>query len=47
MKKPAAGHVAIKPPLRAGSWDIEPTRLVCAALVLALVTLAFRIASIW
>jgi hypothetical protein len=29
------------------TWSDEPSRLVCAGLVLALVVLALRIASVW
>jgi hypothetical protein len=37
----------MKPRLPAGARDDEPAKLVCAGLVLALVVLALRIASVW
>jgi hypothetical protein len=48
MRKPAAASVAArKAPVPAGSRDDAPVELVCLALVLALLALACRIASIW
>jgi hypothetical protein len=48
MRKPDAALVtARKAPSPAGTWDDAPERLVCAALALALLTLAGRIVSIW
>jgi hypothetical protein len=47
MRKQAAAVTATKPSLPAGRRDSAPAELVCAALVLALVALAARIASIW
>jgi hypothetical protein len=48
MRKPAAAPVAAsKAPLPAGSRDNAPVELVCLALVLALLALACRVASIW
>ena len=47
MRKPEAALVAAKKPsLPTGSRD-NPVELVCLALALALLALAFRIASIW
>jgi hypothetical protein len=47
MRKPdAASGVATTAPL-AGKRDDQPVQLVCLALVLALVALALRIATIW
>jgi hypothetical protein len=48
MRKPAAASVAAgKPSLPGVSRHDAPVELVCLALVLALLALAFRIASIW
>jgi hypothetical protein len=48
MRKPAAAPVAAgKASLPAGSRDNAPVELVCLALVLALLALACRIATIW
>jgi hypothetical protein len=48
MRKPAATPVAAsKASVPAGSSDDAPVELVCLALVLALLALACRIASIW
>jgi hypothetical protein len=48
MRKPAAASVAAgKASLPALSRHDAPVELVCLALVLALLALAFRIASIW
>jgi hypothetical protein len=48
MRKPdAAAAAARKTGLRAGQRDDAPTELVCIALLLALLALALRIASIW
>jgi hypothetical protein len=48
MRKPEAALVAAKkPPPPAGSRDDTPVELVCLAMALALLVLAFRIASIW
>jgi hypothetical protein len=48
MRKPDVASVAArKTSLPAGSRGDAPTELVCAALALALVALAARIASIW
>jgi hypothetical protein len=48
MRKPAAASVAAKKHfMPAGSQDDAAVKLVCLALVLALLALAFRIASIW
>jgi hypothetical protein len=48
MRKPAATPVAAsKASLPAGSLDNAPVELVCLALVLALLALACRVASIW
>jgi hypothetical protein len=46
MRKPEAASAAIKAAL-AGRPDDAPARLVCLALLLAVVTLTFRIAAIW
>jgi hypothetical protein len=46
-KPPAGSAVAIKPQVPTGIWNNEPTKLVCAALALAILTLAIRIASVW
>jgi len=43
-QSPAAAKPVSVPP---GSRDDSPTKVVCAALALALVVLACRIASIW
>ena len=48
MRKPAAALIAARnasPP--AGSRDGAPVQVVCMALALALVVLAFRIATVW
>jgi hypothetical protein len=48
MRKSAAAPVATTDAsLPSGSRDQEPVRLVCLALALALLALAFRIATIW
>jgi hypothetical protein len=48
MRKPAPVPAAARTsPLPAASRDARPAELVCLALVLALLALAFRIASIW
>jgi hypothetical protein len=48
MRKPAAASVAAtQASLPAGSRGDAPVAVVCAALMLALLFLAFRIASIW
>jgi hypothetical protein len=48
MRKPAAPASATrKAILPAGGRDDAPAGLVCLALVLALLVLAFRIASVW
>jgi hypothetical protein len=48
MRKPADAAVAArKPSLPAGGRDDAPVTLVCLALVLAVLVLAFRIATIW
>jgi len=47
MRKPAAPVAASKASLPAGSLDIAAVELVCLALVLALLALACRVASIW
>jgi len=48
MRKPAAASVAArKTSLPAGSQGDAPVKVVCLALVLALLALACRIATIW
>jgi hypothetical protein len=48
MRKSVAGSVAaVKPPLRAATWNNQPTTIVCAGLMLAILALAFRIATVW
>jgi hypothetical protein len=48
MRKPeAAAAAGRKTPLPAGDRADTPVELVCLALALALLVLAFRIASIW
>jgi hypothetical protein len=48
MRKSAAAPVATQDAsLPSASRDHAPVRLVCLALMLALVALAFRIATIW
>jgi hypothetical protein len=48
MRNPDTASVAArKAPLPAGSRNKAPAELVCLALVLALLALASRIASIW
>jgi hypothetical protein len=48
MRKPEAASVAArKASLPAGGRGDTPVELVCLALTLALLVLAFRIASIW
>jgi hypothetical protein len=37
----------MKPPVPTDTWNSEPTKIVCAALALAILTLAIRIASVW
>jgi hypothetical protein len=46
-KSPAPSVAATKDPLDAGRRNNAPIELVCLALVLALFTLACRIATIW
>jgi hypothetical protein len=48
MRKSAAAPVAATAAsLPSGSRDHAPVRLVCLALILALLALAFRIATVW
>jgi hypothetical protein len=48
MRKSAAAPVAAQDAsLPSGSRDHAPARLVCLALALALLALAFRIATVW
>jgi hypothetical protein len=48
MRKPTTARVAAtEPSLPSGSRGNAPVELVCLALALAVLTLAFRIASIW
>jgi hypothetical protein len=48
MRKPAVASVAArKAPVLAAGPDTAPATLVCLALTLALLFLAFRIASVW
>jgi hypothetical protein len=47
MRKADTAYVAGQPRQSAGSRDRRPAELVCLALVLALVALFARIASIW
>jgi hypothetical protein len=48
MRKPEAASVAArKASLSAGSRDTAPVEVVCTALMLALVVLALRIATVW
>jgi hypothetical protein len=48
MRKPTTtGFAATKPSLPADGRGNAPVELVCLALALAVLTLAFRIASIW
>jgi hypothetical protein len=52
MRKPGsaaavAGNAASKAPVPAGRLDQAPAKMVCLALALALLALAFRIATIW
>jgi hypothetical protein len=49
MRKPTSARVAsTKPSLPAdGRGNDAPVELVCLALALAVLTLAFRIASVW
>jgi hypothetical protein len=48
MRKPEAASVAArKVALSAGSRDTAPVEVVCVALMLALVVLALRIATVW
>jgi hypothetical protein len=48
MRKPVtASAAATRAALPAGRLDRRPVELVCLALVLALLALVFRIASIW
>jgi hypothetical protein len=48
MRKPEAASVAArKASLSAGSRDTAPVEVVCMALMLALVMLALRIATVW
>ena len=48
MRKPTiANAAAMRPSPSAEAWNLEVTRLVCAALVLSVLTLALRIAAVW
>jgi hypothetical protein len=47
MRKPGAASVAASKTTRAGYRGDAPAELVCVALVLALVALALRIATVW
>jgi hypothetical protein len=48
MKKPADGPIAaFKQHAPVGASNGEPAKLVCAGLVLAVITLALRIMSVW
>jgi hypothetical protein len=48
MRKPIAGSVAAaKPHSRAVTWNNQPATIVCAGLMLAILALAFRIATVW
>jgi hypothetical protein len=48
MRKPIPGNAAAaKPYARAVTWNNQPTTIVCAGLMLAILALAFRIASVW
>jgi hypothetical protein len=48
MRKPeAASAAARKASLSAGGRDTAPVEMVCLALMLALVVLALRIATVW
>ena len=47
MRKADTAAVAGQPEQSAGSRDQRSAELVCLALALAVLTLAFRIASIW
>jgi hypothetical protein len=48
MRKPSTARAAAtKPSLPADGRGNAPAELVCLALALAVLTLAFRIASIW
>jgi hypothetical protein len=48
MRKPEAASVAArKASLSAGNRDTAPLEVVCLALMLAVVVLALRIATVW
>jgi hypothetical protein len=47
MRKPDSAAVAAPPSLPVGSRSVQSVELVCLALVLALIALASRIASLW
>jgi Tfp pilus assembly protein PilO len=48
MRNPtAAAAAATRANVSAGDWKQAPATLVCLALMLAVVALAFRIATIW
>jgi hypothetical protein len=46
-KSTTANAAAMRRSSPAEAWNLEVTRLVCAALALAVLTLALRIAVIW
>jgi hypothetical protein len=47
MRKPIAGNVAVVKSHARVTWNNQPTTIVCAGLMLAILALAFRIASVW
>jgi hypothetical protein len=48
MRKPVVGNVAaVKPLARVVTWNNQPATIVCGGLLLAILALAFRIASVW
>jgi hypothetical protein len=48
MRKPSRATTAVmQPSSPADAWNLEVTRLICAALALAVLTLALRIAVVW
>jgi hypothetical protein len=47
MRKVDLSAIAAKPQTSAGSRDLASVQLVCLALMVALVTLACRIYSVW
>jgi hypothetical protein len=48
MREPVAGNIAaVKARKRVVTWNNQPATIVCAGLLLAILTLAFRIASVW